>query len=172
MKELIPDKSEYCKWLEELKEKVKLSQWQSTFRLNRAMLELHWELGESIILKQITSGWGNFVVDNLAKDLRKEFPEMQGFSSRYLFYMKKWVQFYNSPKLPQSVAEIKNLVISIPWGHNRLILEKIKNPFEALWYVSDVIENGISRNVLSHQIGCDLYRRQVKAGISSTIFRI
>ena len=56
MKKLLPDKSEYRKWLEELKEKVKRSQWQATFRLNRAMLELYWELGESIILKQLTSG--------------------------------------------------------------------------------------------------------------------
>jgi len=162
MKDLMPDKSEYRKWLDELKEKVKHSQWQATFRLNRAMLELYWDLGESIILKQMTSGWGNFVVDNLAKDLQKEFPGMEGFSSRNLFYMKKWVQFYNSQKLPQAVAEIKNLVISIPWGHNRLILEKIKNQDEALWYVNHVIENGISRNVLFHQIGWDLYSRQVK----------
>jgi predicted nuclease of restriction endonuclease-like (RecB) superfamily len=110
----------------------------------------------------MTSGWGNFVVDNLAKDLKREFPEMQGFSSRNLYYMKKWVQFYNSQKLPQAVAEIKNLVISIPWGHNWLILEKIRNPVEAPWYVSHVIENGISRNVLLHQIGWDLYIRQVK----------
>jgi len=161
MKELVPDKSEYGRWLKEIKEKIKLSQWHAAFNLNREMLRLYWEIGESIILKQNQSGWGNFVVENLAKDLQKAFPGMQGFSSRNLFYMKKWVEFYNSEKLPQPVAEIKNQVTSIPWGHNRLILEKIKSPDEALWYVMHVIENGISRNVLMHQIEWNLYRRQV-----------
>ena len=59
-------------------------------------------------------------------------------------------------KLPQAVAEI-------PWGHNSVIIEKVKDPTQRLWYATATIENGWSRAVLIHQIESDAYARQGKA---------
>ena len=52
---------------------------------------------------------------------------------------------------------------NVPWGHNVVILQKIKTVEERLWYAQKVIENGWSRNILEMQIKSDLYRRQGKA---------
>ena len=61
-----------------------------------------------------------------------------------------------SPIVPQAVAQI-------PWGHNAVLWEKIKNVTERLWYAEQTVENGWSRNVLVHQIESHLYQRQGKA---------
>jgi predicted nuclease of restriction endonuclease-like (RecB) superfamily len=58
--------------------------------------------------------------------------------------------------LPQPVAEI-------PWFHNVVLIEKLKNPIERLWYARQTTEQGWSRAVLVHQIETDLYRRQGRA---------
>jgi predicted nuclease of restriction endonuclease-like (RecB) superfamily len=70
--------------------------------------------------------------------------------------------------LPQAVAELEgeNLpqaVAEIPWGHNVLLLEKLKDPQQRLWYARKTIENGWSRAMLAHQIESGLHRRQGKA---------
>ena len=99
--------------------------------------------------------WGDAVVEQLSKDLQSEYPEMKGFSTRNLFYMKSWVLFYNNQreKLQQAVAEnkipakigsiekVQQLVAQIPWGHNILIITKIKEIDEALFYINETILN-------------------------------
>ena len=80
---------------------------------------------------------------------------MKGFSRRNLYRMKQFYAFYadRDEFVPQLVAQI-------PWGHNDLIIQKIKEKEKALWYVRKTIENGWSRNVLAHQIDSQLYERQ------------
>lgn len=74
-------------------------------------------------------------IDRLSRDLSLEFPDMKGFSRRNLYAVRKWYLFYSagSAFVPQPVAQI-------PWGHNRLIISRIKDVDEALWYVSATIE--------------------------------
>ena len=141
------------------------------------MLAFYQDLGKEIIEKQETKKWGDAVVEQLGKDLQYEFPEMKGFSRRNLFYMKKWYLYYNErvEKLQQTVAQMKlpekvssiefvqQLVAQIPWGHNILIITKIKDVKEALFYINETIINGWSRAVLEIQIELDLYLRQGKA---------
>ena len=55
------------------------------------------------------------------------------------------------------------MVTGIPWGHNVLLLEQVKNLEERLWYAQATVQNGWSRNVLVHWIESDLYERQGKA---------
>ncbi len=50
----------------------------------------------------------------------------------------------------------------IPWGHTRLIIDKIKDITEIEFYIRQTIENSWSRSVLDHQIGLSLYKRQGK----------
>jgi hypothetical protein len=76
--------------------------------------------------------------------------------------MKAFYQAYE--KVPQVVAQLEGLpVFSIPWGHNALILEKVKDTAERLWYASKAIEHGWSRSMLTIWIEKDLCRREGKA---------
>jgi predicted nuclease of restriction endonuclease-like (RecB) superfamily len=62
---------------------------------------------------------------------------------------------------PQLVGKLEKLpFFEIPWGHNREIIDSIKDSEQRLWYASQVIQNGWSRNVLMRQIKSDLYSRQ------------
>ncbi len=54
-------------------------------------------------------------------------------------------------------------MFQIPWGHNIVIIQKCKDINEAIFYVENTLKNGISRNVLIHQIESDLYHKQKKA---------
>ncbi|MGB8467438.1 MAG: DUF1016 N-terminal domain-containing protein [Candidatus Babeliales bacterium] len=115
--------------------------------------------------KQKTDGWGNSVVEKLAHDLQNEFPEMGGFSERNVFRMQAFYLAYE--KLTQAASEIDDMpVFNIPWFHNVVILQKIKNTEERLWYAQKAIEYGWSRSMLETWIESDLYRREGNALIT------
>lgn len=105
----------------------------------------------------------NNYVEQLAKDLRGEFPEMKGFSRANLFFIRKFYQFYaTSPSVLQAVR-LSNLLASVPWGHHVVIINKLKDPEEALFYLKQTIDNNWSRAILTLQIEHELYSRQGKA---------
>jgi predicted nuclease of restriction endonuclease-like (RecB) superfamily len=121
------------------------------------MILLYIEIGNQILNRQQQAGWGKSVVEQLSKDLRSEFHEMKGFSPRNLWYMKRLCESCSDrPILQQLVAEI-------PWGHNIILLESVKDSGIREWYIQKTIEHGWSRNVLSIQIESGLHRRQGKA---------
>ena len=72
---------------------------------------------------------------------------------------KQLVSQFDEEKSQQVVAQI----LMIPWGHNIAIIQKCKTIGESLYYVQNTIKNGISRNVLIHQIETNLYSRDGKA---------
>lgn len=111
-----------------------------------------------MVEKQQTTRWGNAMVEKPAIDLKHEFPGISGFSRTNRFAMRQFYLFYSplNKKVPQPVGQI-------PWGHTRLILNKIKNTEEALFYAKSILENNWSRNILALQIERNLYERQGKA---------
>jgi predicted nuclease of restriction endonuclease-like (RecB) superfamily len=125
--------------------------------VNRELVLLYWQIGRDILTRQQQQGWGAKVVTQLAKDLRKEFPQMKGFSRTNLLYMRAFASAYPDEQFVQQLAG------QIPWFHNCTILDKIKDPTERLWYIQQTIQHGWSRNVLVHQISSSLYHRQGKA---------
>ena len=177
MKIKLSKDKDYIAWLNEIKSKVYKLQIKAAITVNTEMLHFYWDLGKDIKNKQATKNWGDAVVEQLGKDLQSEFPEMKGFSRSNLFYMKKWYLFYYKQitKVQQAVGQnslpaqinseekIQQLVGQIPWGHNILIITKIKNIEEALFYINETMLNGWSRAVLRIQIETDLYSRQGKA---------
>ena len=65
---------------------------------------------------------------------------------------------------PQLEDDLENILFSIPWGHHKYIIDKCSgNPYKALFYIRQTIENGWSRNVLLNFLDTDLYERQGKA---------
>lgn len=152
----------YKKFITSLKTKIRSAQIKGAIAVNMELIKLYWEIGKDIVEKQKFEGWGSHVLETVVKDLQSEFPGVEGFSRRNIFRMKAFYQAY--AKVPQAVAQLGDLpVFSIPWGHNALILEKIKNTAERLWYAQKAIENGLSRSMLTIWIENDLFHRQGKA---------
>ena len=154
---------EYKKFLVELKEKVKNSQLKAAVKVNYELLNLYWELGKKITEKQKEYSWGDSFISNLSNDLKKEFPDMKGFSVQNLKNIRYWYLFYDEYLIGlQPVSQLKkieNKIKSIPWGHNQRIMYKCKSVREAIFYVEKTIENGWSRTILEHQIDSKLYER-------------
>lgn len=115
----------YLEALELIKKQIKNSKIQAVKVVNIELIRLYWNIGKVIVAKQNNSGWGKSIVEQLSKDLQQEYPNSKGFSSRNLWEMKRFYERYSkNEKLQQLVAEI-------PWGHNLLILNKIKDDLEA-----------------------------------------
>ncbi|MGF1583588.1 MAG: YhcG family protein [Gemmataceae bacterium] len=160
----------YTELLSELKEQIRSAQLKAAVSVNREMIRLYWDIGKVIVERQDREGWGKSVVDQLAKDLQKEFPGVSGFSPSNVWRMRSFYLAYTQQviNLAQPVREMdgENLpqpVAEIPWGHNLALIEKIKDPVQRLWYAQKTIENGWSRKVLVHQIESQLFERQGKA---------
>lgn len=157
MKMTFTKNSEYIELLGDIKEKIRLSQLKASLSVNRHLIDLYWNIGRSIIEKQATEKWGSGVIETISKDLQKEFPGIKGFSSRNIWRMRAfYVEYQGETILPQPVAEI-------PWGHNILLIEKIKDIGQRFWYAKSTTEHGWSRPILWHQIESGLYERQALA---------
>ena len=158
---------DYRAWIENIKQKIKQSQIKASVKVNYAMLDLYWDIGRDIVIKQITAKWGDAFLSTMSKDLKKTFPNMSGFSVQNLKSIRYWYKLYNADENGlQAVSQmdmIEKMVKSIPWGHNQRIVYKCQNIPEALFYVQKTMDNGWSRSVLEHQIDSGLYDRQGKA---------
>ena len=129
-----------------IKDRIKSAQLTAARAVNRELIRLYWDIGESIVKKQIEQDWGSAVVEELAKELQLEFPGMQGFSSRNVWKMRNlYLSYKENAKLPQLVAEIG-------WSHNLVILEKCKDNLEREYYIKMTKRFGWSKNVLVHNI--------------------
>ncbi len=148
----------YATFIDELKNRISTARLKAGLAVNRELILLYWHIGKQILERQKKEGWGTSVIEQVSIDLRKEFPDIKGLSSRNIWRMKQFYLAYCDvhKKLPQAVAEI-------PWGHNIVLLEKVKNIDVRQWYIQKTIENGWSRSVLLHQIETDLYARQGQA---------
>jgi predicted nuclease of restriction endonuclease-like (RecB) superfamily len=143
----------YKVFLEEIKAKVYQSQYEALKKVNKQLIELYLFIGQSIIEKQKKHNWGNSVVEELAKDLQKEFVGIKGFSSRNLWYMRNFYNhYYQNEKLQPLVAEIS-------WSHNILILDKCKDDLEREFYIKMAIKYGWSKSILIYQIEGKSYER-------------
>lgn len=157
MSELLVNSKSYQTLLADLKQRIRTAQVRAALAVNRELVLLYWGIGKEILARQDQEGWGAKVIDRLAKDLRAEFPGQQGLSPRNLKYMRALAEAWPEEAIVQQVAA------QIPWFHNCILLDKVKEPGERLWYVQQTIQNGWSRNILVMQIETNLYRRQGKA---------
>ncbi len=137
----------YRVWLEQLKSKIQSAQLKAATSVNSQLLQLYWELGKDIVQKQQQAKWGDAVLEQLSIDLRLGFPDITGFSKRNLYAIRQWYLFFSQKFefVPQPVAQI-------PWGHNRLLISKIKDVEVALSYAAETVKQGWSRDQLEVQI--------------------
>lgn len=147
----------YVDWLSGLKSRIRSAQLRATVTVNVELVRLYWEIGKDILDKQKEQGWGSKVIEWIARDLRSTFPEMRGFSRTNLLYMRSFAEAW-----PEETI-VQQLVGQLPWGHNLVILSRLKQRQEREWYAAKAIEHGWSRSILGMQIETKLHERQGKA---------
>jgi predicted nuclease of restriction endonuclease-like (RecB) superfamily len=169
----------YLQTLEDLKSKIKTAQIKAHLAVNKEILILYWQIGKTIIEKQEKEGLGAKIIQKLSFDIASNFPNMKGFSYRNIKCMRQFANAYPGlfgPAIDKNNFEIINIgqqaVAQIPWGHNIVILDKIESEPARIWYATQIIKNGWSRNVLTHQINSNLYQRQAKKEIKVNNFAI
>ena len=191
--------AEYAKWIADVKHRYRSAQVKAVVRVNAEKLLFNWQLGSDLVQKKAEERWGTGVVEQVSLDLKREFPNEDGFSTSNLWYMKKWYLFYTSEsteilqrligelqssvnqnqlKLQQSVGEIIKPVTSrtenddaiafplpfamVPWGQHIEIITRSGSLEEALFYIHQVIEKGLSRSALINCFKANLYEHQGK----------
>ncbi len=147
----------YANWLAGLKTRIHSAQQLATLAVNRELVLLYWQIGRDILIRQAEQGWGAKVIDRLAHDLRNAFPEMKGFSRANLMYMRAFAEAWPDEQIVQQA------VGQLPWGHNLVLLTRLKQPEQRLAYAQAAIEHGWSRNVLNIHIETRLLERTGKA---------
>ena len=183
---------DYSAFLAALKERIVHARTSAARAVNRELALLYWDIGRAIVEKQQLLGWGESVIDRLSTDLQDAFPRTTGFSPRNMRDMKRFYLAYSDESIwrqpvakllkslssrqsqfwPQAVAKLdessavteflRQLVAQIPWGHHRLILDKINDPAARLYYLRATAQLGWSRSVLLNQIKARAYERAVK----------
>jgi predicted nuclease of restriction endonuclease-like (RecB) superfamily len=177
--------SDYAMVLESLKERVRRAQAKAMLSVNRELIQLYWDIGREIVSRQEQASWGQGVLERLANDLQEALPGIGGFSRSNVFRMRAFYLAYRSVegdigfvaqpvrqtrgrKVAQPVRQLPEthppeLVADLPWGHNVVLFQKVKDPEQRLWYAAKTLEHGWSRAVLTVQIESDLFARQGKA---------
>jgi predicted nuclease of restriction endonuclease-like (RecB) superfamily len=160
---------DYPDFIISLKNRIRSAQIKAAISVNRELVILYWQIGRELSKKSGAGRWGAKVIDTIARDLQSEFPGTGGFSRTNLYRMRAFYLAYTvKPTIvPQAVGQnpclLPEPLLHIPWGHNIILFEKVKNADERVWYASQAIEHGWSRAFLHHQIDSDLYMRQGKA---------
>ena len=108
-------KANYSSFVQEIKQRIRVAQYEALKVVNREMILLYLDIGKMIVENQKKHGWGKSIVETLAKDLQVEFPGVSGYSSDNLWRMRKfYLNYTNKPKLAPLVQEIA-------WAHNIVI---------------------------------------------------
>jgi predicted nuclease of restriction endonuclease-like (RecB) superfamily len=162
--------AEYTNFLSEVLNHISSSQIKVTKAVNTGINELYWEIGKLIHEKQKHHNWGKSVVEQLSLDLINNLGGSQSWSTRNLWFMRQFYEEY-SPYIQQSnnkdivivkqlvsqLPNLKQLASEIPWGHNILILQKIKDINARIYYLKATAANGWSRAVLLNQIKANAF---------------
>ncbi len=154
---LTPTPAGYADWLADLKTRIHSAQQRATLAVNRELVLLYWQIGRDILARQAEEGWGAKVIERLAHDLRTAFPEMKGFSRANLMYMRAFAEAWPDAEIVQQA------VGQLPWGHNLVLLSRLKDAQQRLAYAQSAITHGWSRNVLNIHIETQLLERTGKA---------
>lgn len=191
----LPAKSvlSYTDLLGQVKSRIRQAQTRAVFAANAELIRLYWDIGNLVLQRQKSKGWGASVIPRLSRDLRNDLPEVKGFSERNIGYMIRFAREYAflqppaakllptaeesilqqpAAKLPPServshpVAQppsLDSLVWLIPWGHHACLMEKVTDLPTRTWYMQATLQNGWSRNILLLMIDSQAHTRQGKA---------
>jgi predicted nuclease of restriction endonuclease-like (RecB) superfamily len=144
--------NEYFQVLERVKKQILNAQYRAVLGANQEQILLYWNIGKVIVEN---TKYGAKFIENLARDIKAEFPNARGYSIRNLRYMRKFADFVPDKSKVQTVSAF------LTWSHNRYLFDKTNTLDEYLWYATQTIENGWSLSSLEYFVGTNTYKRQV-----------
>ncbi len=218
--------TDYADWIAEVKHRYRSAQVKAAVRVNAEKLLFNWQLGRDLVQKKAEERWGAGVVEQVSLDLQSEFPDVDGFSTSNLWFMKRWYLFYTNETdaeiLQQAIGELQHTINQlpkklyqvgkeiedkklyqagkemqsvvnqhsikmhqigaeldegklhqtggefplpfalVPWRHHVEIITKCKSVEEAIFYIGQTIEKGLSRSALINCIKANLFEHQGK----------
>ncbi|MDL2239768.1 DUF1016 N-terminal domain-containing protein [Bacteroidales bacterium OttesenSCG-928-L14] len=115
---MLINNKDYFSVLEEIKTRIKTAQYKAVLGVNRELINLNWNIGQIIIAN---TKYGTKFIENLAKDIKQEFPKITGYSVRNLKYMRKFAEVVSDEEKVQTVSAL------LSWSHNTHLLDKTKS---------------------------------------------
>jgi predicted nuclease of restriction endonuclease-like (RecB) superfamily len=145
----------YGQLLADIKARIRTARVGAALAVNRALIELYWQIGHEILRMRSDEGWGSKISSRLAADLRREFPEMTGLSRTNLHYMRTFAQAWRK----RTERLFNGSSNNCRGGTNITLLTKLGDRTARVWYAQKAIEHGWSRPVLEAQISTALRER-------------
>lgn len=133
-----------------IKKDIRNTQIKTILQTNSNLIMLYLRTGKIIFEN---SRYGNSFIKNIATEIKIEFPDIEGFSERNLRSMKLFYLEYKDDEIWQQ------LVAKLPWGHNLLLIQKVKNKRIRKIYAEATLLNGWSRSILDFQIKTEYHLR-------------
>ena len=143
--------SEYLDFRNEITSRIRSAQYEALKAVNKEMIALYWEIGKRITEQQAALGWGKSVVENLSRDIQKEFPGIKGFGVSNMWDMARFYAEYQSNKILQP------LVGEISWSKHIVILTKCKETQQRQFYILATKKYGWTKDVLINKIEAKSY---------------
>ncbi len=150
---MLMNNDSYFNALEDIKIRIHNAQYKAVLGVNREQIVLFWNIGK-IIIDNVK--YGSSFIDNLARDIKLDFPKVKGYSPRNLRYMRKFAELVTDEEILQTVSAI------LSWSHNTYLLDKTKTLDEYFWYATQTLENGWSLSSLEYHMETKTYERQIK----------
>lgn len=129
--------------IKNIKDDVRKTQIKTMYEVNSNLIMLYFRLGK--ILND-NYKYGNKFIEEVAHELKIEYPNSKGYSVRNLKYMKKFYLEYKDDELMQ------RCVAQVPWRHNIVLMSKFKDNKLRKLYAEATIKNGWSKDMLLIQI--------------------
>ena len=136
--------ADYADWLSSLKQRIQGARQRALLAVNDTQIRLYHDIGREILDRQNQQGWGAKVIERLSADLRGTFPEMKGFSSRNLKYMKAFAQECPDLQIGQQSAA------QLPWFHIVTLITKLSDPALREWYAREALAQSWPRETLAN----------------------
>lgn len=143
--------SEYLDFRNEITSRIRSAQYEALKAVNKEMIALYWEIGKRITEQQAALGWGKSVVENLSRDIQKEFPGIKGFGVSNMWDMARFYAEYQSDEILQP------LVGEISWSKHIVILTKCKETQQRQFYILATKKYGWTKDVLINKIEAKSY---------------
>ena len=141
----------YLNFKNEITARIRSAQYEALKAVNKEMIALYWEVGKRITEQQTALGWGKSVVENLSRDIQKEFPGIKGFGVSNMWDMARFYTEYQSNEILQP------LVGEISWSKHIVILTKCKETQQRQFYILATKKYGWTKDVLINKIEAKTY---------------
>lgn len=97
---------DYADWIADIKHRYRSAQVKAAVKVNEEKLLFNWQLGRDLVQMKAEERWGAGVVEQVSMDLKREFPDTDGFSTSNLWFMKKWFLFYSADESQQKLYQL------------------------------------------------------------------